>query len=369
MAHLGYFRHTFVDKLQWVDEAHYGRLIALSQFLPGPGSSQVGFAIGLARGGQAGAWAAFIGFTLPSFLILFGLALYQPPTDDGFYPLVVAGLKLLAVVVVADATLGMYQSFCKTRLTQLTTVLTAVALLLAASVWMQLLALLLAFVIGWRFMAPVASEPVTNETVSEKPTWAWVILAAAAMLVVFNWIWPTWLPQTLQLFAQFLQAGALVFGGGHVVLPLLEPLVAEQVGADQFLSGYALAQAIPGPMFTFATYLGTLLLPQAPLAGAIIATLGIFLPGLLLVLALQGSWQAWSSRSSVQGGISLLNAAVVGLLLATLFTPVFTSAVQSPADMAWVLLGLAWLRLYRSHILWLVLGFGVLLPGASFLLV
>lgn len=364
MAHLSYFRQTFVEKLQWIDEAHYSRLIALSQFLPGPGSSQVGFAIGLARGGQPGAWAAFVGFTLPSFLILFAVALYQPPAEAGFYALVVAGLKLLAVVVVADATLGMFQSFCRTRVAQLTAVLTAAVLLLFSTAWMQLLVLALAFTIGWRFFAADETLPPTApvNAPTQSNRWIWVLLGLVGGLIGANLLFPGMLPQILRLLADFMQAGALVFGGGHVVLPLLETVVGSQLTSDEFLSGYAMAQAIPGPMFTFATYLGTLLLPQAPLAGALLATLGLFLPGLLLVLALHHSWQAWSMRPAVQGGVGLLNAAVVGLLLATLFTPVFTSAVSAAADMAWVLIGFALLRLYRPHILWLVFGFGLLLP-------
>lgn len=360
-AHLGYFRHTFVEKLRWVDEAHYSRLIALSQFLPGPGSSQVGFAIGLARGGQWGAWAAFVGFTLPSFGLLLAAALYQPPADQPVFAAVIAGLKLLAVVVVADAVWGMWQNFCKTRLTQGVMLLTAVLLLLMPSMLMQLALLLLAFALGWRF---VKLDSFSHPSAMMGAPIAWVqwALLGTALLVALHLLWPQSLPSSIALFAQFLQAGALVFGGGHVVLPLLQPLVGEQVGSEVFLSGYALAQAVPGPMFTFATYLGAHLLPTAPLVGALLATLGIFLPGLLLMLWFLSSSSSLMQNVKVQGGMTLLNASVVGLLLATLLNPVASSALHSLGDLGMVLVALALLRRFKLHILWLVLAFALFLP-------
>ncbi|MBN2647069.1 MAG: chromate efflux transporter [Thiotrichales bacterium] len=361
-AHLGYFRHTFVEKLGWVDEAHYSRLIALSQFLPGPGSSQVGFAIGLARGGQWGAWAAFVGFTLPSFGLLLAAALIQPPADQPFFSAVIAGLKLLAVVVVADAVWGMAQNFCKTRLTQGVMLLTAVLLWLMPSMWLQLGLLLAAFALGWRFVQVTPPPTQAASTVFTSAGWVKWALLGAALLVMVHLLWQESLPSALVLFAQFLQAGALVFGGGHVVLPLLQPLVGAQVGSEVFLSGYALSQAVPGPMFTFATYLGAHLLPTAPFTGALLASLGIFLPGLLLMLWFLSSSSTLMQNAKVQGGMRLLNAAVVGLLLATLISPVAGSALHSLWDGILVLVALAVLRHFKLHILWLVLAFGLLLP-------
>lgn len=360
-AHLGYFRRTFVQQLGWVDEAHYSRLIALSQFLPGPGSSQVGFAIGLARGGQWGAWAAFVGFTLPSFGLLLAAALYQPPADQPVFAAVIAGLKLLAVVVVADAVWGMLQNFCKTRFTQGVMLLTAVLLLLMPSMWMQLALLLAAFALGWRFVK-VTPQAQAESSLFTPAAWVKWALLGMALLVALHLLWPQTLPGSIALFAQFLQAGALVFGGGHVVLPLLQPLVGEQVGSEVFLSGYALAQAVPGPMFTFATYLGAHLLPTAPFIGALVATLGIFLPGLLLMLWFLSSSSARLQNPKVQGGMALLNASVVGLLFATLISPVAGSALHSLWDVGIVLVALVAVRRFKLHILWLVLAFALLLP-------
>jgi chromate transporter len=360
-AHLGYFRRTFVQQLGWVDEAHYSRLIALSQFLPGPGSSQVGFAIGLARGGQWGAWAAFVGFTLPSFGLLLAAALTQPPADQPIFAAVIAGLKLLAVVVVADAVWGMFQNFCKTRLTQGVMLLTAVLLLLMPSMWMQLGLLLTAFALGWRFVKVTPHTQAESRFFTPVGWVKWTLLGAV-LLVMVHLLWPSSLPGALALFAQFLQAGALVFGGGHVVLPLLQPLVGEQVGSEVFLSGYALAQAVPGPMFTFATYLGAHLLPTAPFIGALLATLGIFLPGLLLMLWFLSSSSSLMQNVKVQGGMALLNASVVGFLLASLLNPVAGSALHSLWEVGMVLIALALLRRFKLHILWLVLAFGLLVP-------
>lgn len=182
------------------------------------------------------------------------------------------------------------------------------------------------------------------------------------LLIGIYWLLPEYLTPSLQLLAQFMQAGSLVFGGGHVVLPLLEPLVADQVGQDLFLSGYALAQAVPGPMFTFATYLGALLLPQAPIEGAILATLGVFLPGLLLMQMCYQRWQTALRHPRLQGGVCLLNAAVVGLLLAVLIHPVMSSAIHGVLDLSIVVIGFAIFRRYRPPILGLLLFFGALLP-------
>lgn len=364
-AHLGYFRHSFVDKLNWLSAEDYNRLILLSQFLPGPSSSQVGFAIGLTRGGPMGGWAAFLGFTLPSFLILLSVALYQPSSESVVFSTVVSCLKLLAVIVVADACLTMFQTFSTTRLAQFTTLLTAAILLSFPNIlWLPFAILATVFASGWRWL-PTPQTSVKKPSTSpvfHSPTLTYSLLALMVALVGLYWLLPNWLPQSLQLFAQFIQAGSLVFGGGHVVLPLLEPFVADQVGQDIFLSGYALAQTVPGPMFTFATYLGTFILPQSPIWGATLATLGIFLPGLLLMLACHQHWQNGFNHPPLRGGIFLLNASVVGLLFAVFINPVFSSAIHTLLDLSSVIIGFALFRIYRPHILWLLVFFAIILP-------
>lgn len=364
-AHLGYFRHSFVEKLNWLSAEDYNRLILLSQFLPGPSSSQVGFAIGLTRGGPMGGWAAFLGFTLPSFLILLSVALYQPSSESVVFSTVVSCLKLLAVIVVADACLTMFQTFSTTRLAQFTTLLTAAILLSFPNIlWLPFAILATVFASGWRWLpTPQTSiEKPSTSPAFHSPTLIYSLLGLIAALVGLYWLLPNWLPQSLQLLAQFMQAGSLVFGGGHVVLPLLEPFVADQVGQDTFLSGYALAQTVPGPMFTFATYLGAFILPQSPIWGATLATLGIFLPGLLLMLACHQHWQNGFNHPPLQGGIFLLNAAVVGLLFAVFINPVFSSAIHTLLDLSSVMIGFALFRIYRPHILWLLVFFAIILP-------
>ncbi|CAM3639130.1 chromate efflux transporter [Vibrio aquimaris] len=357
-AHIGYFRHTFVDKLGWLDDQEYAQLVALSQFLPGPGSSQVGFAIGYQRQGLLGAILAFIGFTLPSVLIMLCLALLshkfnQSPLFEG----VVHGLKLLAVVVVADATWGMYKSFCKQKLTSGLCLLTAAALLLIPSISTQIILLLFAALIGCKYLASNQSNTHQRFTPSIWPLITFGLLIFALPLMTSG------LP-LIKLFSDFFQAGSLVFGGGHVVLPLLQNIVGEQISQDAFLTGYAAAQAVPGPMFTFATYIGYQLIPQAPIAGALVATLGVFLPGFLLLLGVLKHWQHLAHVPKVSGALNGVNAAVVGLLLSALYQPVFTSAVLNPSDLVFVLVGFYLLKQLQLPIISIVISF-ILLGVAS----
>ncbi|HSG89954.1 MAG TPA: chromate efflux transporter [Pseudomonadales bacterium] len=354
-AHLGYFRAVFVQRLAWLDETAFARLIALSQFLPGPGSSQVGFAIGLQRAGLAGGVAAFLGFTLPSFLLLFALAVVsREVTAAAWFGGLVAGLKLLALVVVADATLGMYRAFCGTVLAAGLCVATAMVLLVAPGVTSQLAMLLLAgAVAGLRPAAmPVAVQraAVADGRVGRLPMALFAVLFLGLPLVAAA-------DARFALFARFYEAGALVFGGGHVVLPLLREALGPTLSADAFLTAYAAAQAVPGPMFTIASFLGASLSPDAPLLGALLGTVGIFLPGLMLVLALRGAWDGLASRPRVAAAAAGINASVVGLLLAALYAPVFVSAVQDRADLAAALAGLFVLMWLRPPILVLVAGF------------
>ncbi|EIA1771140.1 chromate efflux transporter [Vibrio vulnificus] len=356
-AHIGYFRHTFVEKLKWISDEEYAQLVALSQFLPGPGSSQVGFGLGYKKGGLPGACAAFLGFTLPSVVIMLLLALVSSQvTDTALFQNVVHGLKLLAVVVVADAAWGMYKNFCKTPLTVGISVATAVALLVFSGIATQMVVLIIAALIG---VIALKGENKATEH-SFKPSLT-PLLTFAALLLLLPLL-ATAQP-LVQLFNEFYQAGSLVFGGGHVVLPLLQNIVGEQISQDAFLTGYAAAQAVPGPMFTFATYIGYELHPSSPILGAVVATLAVFLPGFLLMLGVLKNWQLLAANPRVSGALQGVNASVVGLLVAALYQPVFTSAVSSGLDVGLILIGFYLQKQIKVPILALVLFF--MLSGAT----
>ncbi|ELA3115591.1 chromate efflux transporter [Vibrio vulnificus] len=356
-AHIGYFRHTFVEKLKWISDEEYAQLVALSQFLPGPGSSQVGFGLGYKKGGLPGACAAFLGFTLPSVVIMLLLALVSSQvTDTALFQNVVHGLKLLAVVVVADAAWGMYKNFCKTPLTVGISVATAVALLVFSGIATQMVVLIIAALIG---VIALKGENKATEH-SFKPSLT-PLLTFAALLLLLPLLATT--QPLVRLFNEFYQAGSLVFGGGHVVLPLLQNIVGEQISQDAFLTGYAAAQAVPGPMFTFATYIGYVLHPSSPILGAVVATLAVFLPGFLLMLGVLKNWQLLAANPRVSGALQGVNASVVGLLVAALYQPVFTSAVSSGLDVGLILIGFYLQKQIKVPILALVLFF--MLSGAT----
>ncbi|ELA4930137.1 chromate efflux transporter [Vibrio vulnificus] len=356
-AHIGYFRHTFVEKLKWISDEEYAQLVALSQFLPGPGSSQVGFGLGYKKGGLPGACAAFLGFTLPSVVIMLLLALVSSQvTDTALFQNVVHGLKLLAVVVVADAAWGMYKNFCKTPLTVGISVATAVALLVFSGIATQMVVLIIAALIG---VIALKGENKATEH-SFKPSLT-PLLTFAALLLLLPLL-ATAQP-LVQLFNEFYQAGSLVFGGGHVVLPLLQNIVGEQISQDAFLTGYAAAQAVPGPMFTFATYIGYVLHPSSPILGAVVATWAVFLPGFLLMLGVLKNWQLLAANPRVSGALQGVNASVVGLLVAALYQPVFTSAVSNGLDVGLILIGFYLQKQIKVPILALVLFF--MLSGAT----
>ncbi|HAS8521899.1 TPA: chromate efflux transporter [Vibrio vulnificus] len=356
-AHIGYFRHTFVEKLKWISDEEYAQLVALSQFLPGPGSSQVGFGLGYKKGGLPGACAAFLGFTLPSVVIMLLLALVSSQvTDTALFQNVVHGLKLLAVVVVADAAWGMYKNFCKTPLTVGISVATAVALLVFSGIATQMVVLIIAALIG--VIALKGENKATEHGFKPSLT---PLLTFAALLLLLPLL-ATAQP-LVQLFNEFYQAGSLVFGGGHVVLPLLQNIVGEQISQDAFLTGYAAAQAVPGPMFTFATYIGYVLHPSSPILGSVVATLAVFLPGFLLMLGVLKNWQLLAANPRVSGALQGVNASVVGLLVAALYQPVFTSAVSSGLDVGLILIGFYLQKQIKVPILALVLFF--MLSGAT----
>lgn len=365
-AHLGYFQTAFVQKRRWLSQEEYAAIVALAQFLPGPASSQVGFAIGLHRAGLAGAIAAFVGFTLPSFVIMLalgcgwfigGLTYDHAATDMTL----IHALKLLAVVVVADATLSMASNFCTRNTTRALALASAVAVMLLPSLETQIMVLMACALVGyWRLSQGAGQEgnkgshlqptaPSTG-TFDRKPIW--LGFGLLLVLPLFSWV-----GDSVSLFNGFYQAGSFVFGGGHVVLPLLQQSVDAQVSSDAFQVGYAAAQAVPGPMFTMATYLGAQAMSDAPIWGALLATVAVFLPGFLLVLAFQSRWQQLSQRADLAGALAGVNAAVVGLLIAALYFPVVTTSIVQPLDMACVLVGFFLLRHLKLPVWGLVLGF------------
>lgn len=360
-AHLGYFRVLFVERLKWLDEEAYARLVALSQFLPGPSSSQVGFAIGFRRAGWPGGIAAFVGFTTPSFLLLLALSAAGASIgDDSRFVGVVHGLKLLAVVVVADAVIKMYGAFCRDRATAAMAVATAAALLIAPGLAAQFGALIVAAALGAVLLRGAPADARPEGRIRPLEIVLFCLLFVGLPLAAGR-------AAELRLFGDFYHAGSLVFGGGHVVLPLLQNALGETVSTDRFLLGYAAAQAIPGPMFSLSAFLGAELLPAAPLLGAGLATIAIFLPGFLLLVGLIGAWERITSSPRVAGAAAGLNAAVVGLLLSALYQPVFRSAVEGPSDVAVVLVGAFLLMKMRAPVLGLVAFFGLAGLGRSLL--
>ncbi|WP_421251200.1 chromate efflux transporter [Aeromonas sp. 600584] len=345
-AHIGYFQRTFVQRLGWLTQAEFARLLALCQLLPGPASSQLGFAIGRHRAGLGGALSAFVGFTLPSFLLLLAAAIGIGQLGSNLWlDAALHGLKLLALIVVADAVLTMSRQFCATGMTQGIMVVTAAALWWQPGLMTQLLMLAGAALICARSQRGAGSRPATAElpaAAASQPHWPTLLLFGILFIGL-----PLLGSPLGQLVADFYRAGSLVFGGGHVVLPLLQESVGHTLNEQQFLTGYSLAQLVPGPMFTLATYLGAQLQPEMPMIGALSATLALFAPGFLLLWAVGPCWQQWLARPRLAGAVTGINAAVVGLLLAALYQPVWQSAVLVPRDLALAVIGFYLLRVLK----------------------
>lgn len=339
-AHLGFFHDEFVTRRQWLSASTYGEVVALCQLLPGPASSQVGLTIGFLRGHYGGALAAWLGFTLPSAIIMalfaFGLTLWPEAGSGGW----INGLKLFVVAVVAQAVWQMGRSLCPDKPRVVIALLVAVVLLLVGATWMQILALVMAAGAGagLGLSADKAAEALKVPVQSRKPWWfagAFAVLLALSLL-------PQQTGSLAWLGAELYRAGALVFGGGHVVLPWLQEGFVESgtMPADTFLAGYGVAQAVPGPLFTFSAFLGG---ADAGFSGAIIAVVAVFLPGTLLVFAGLPLWRWLREHQPARSALAGVNAGVVGLLLAALYDPVWTSAVHGPTDLALALL--FWLAL------------------------
>lgn len=362
MAHLAYFRNTFVEKLKWLDDSTYANLVALSQFLPGPSSSQVGFSIGYKKAGLKGAITAFIAFTLPSFLVLYFLAVLDiTQNDNPIISGVILGLKLFAVVIVADAALGMFKSFCKDAISKTIFVLSTLILIFFSGIFTQIAVLIFAAVIGSSFIKNKTHTKVEKtKKVKLFPFSLFLILLIILPFFSFN-------NDILKIFTVFYEAGSLVFGGGHVVLPLLEQNLGDMITKESFLLGYSLAQAVPGPMFTIATYLGADILKTSPFIGSLIATLAIFLPGFLLIISFWDSFESYINKDKILNAIAGVNAVVVGLLSAVLLTTVIPNGIYSFIDTLLVLVGLFILRNFKIPILYIIASFIIIGVIKSFI--
>lgn len=344
VAHLGYFRDEFVTRRRWLSERSYADLVALCQFLPGPASSQVGIALGLSRAGYSGALAAWAGFTLPSavLLILFALGLTQHSSaiPNG----ALHGLKVVAVAVVAQAVWGMARNLCHSGGRMLLMLMAAVITLLIPSAWGQVAVIAGAGVVGLLLFNPVpnATHDALAIPIRRRAGVMWLALFLI-LLVGLPLLAQTLPHQSLALLDAFYRSGSLVFGGGHVVLPLLQAEVVppQWVSNDVFLAGYGAAQAVPGPLFTFAAFLGAAMNP-APTGwlGGVICLLAIFAPSFLLIFAALPFWQSLRQNTRAQAALAGVNAAVVGLLLAALYQPVWTNAIFTAQDFGLALIAL-----------------------------
>ncbi len=349
VAHLGYFRREFVHRLGWISDDSFAEVAALCQSLPGPASSQVGFTIGLMKGGLWGGLAAWAGFTLPSAVLMFVLAYGHPFFAGRFGSGVFHGLQLAAVAVVAYAVWGMSQMLAHDSRRLLIAAAGAVTVLLVRSANGQLIALAMGAVAGLVLCHGMGKQngdwPIT---LSRRSSMVAGVLFVSLLLGLPLWVAISPSPAG-QLFSAFYRSGAFVFGGGHVVLPLLERVTVARgwVSEATFLAGYGGAQALPGPLFTFAAYLGAVCNPLPGLTGALIALVAIFLPGLLLVMTVLPWWNRLRSNTSMQAAIAGLNASVVGVLLAALYRPVWTSSVASIWDVLIVLVSFALLAVAR----------------------
>jgi len=352
IAHIGYFREEFVVRRRWLDEPAFVDLVALCQFLPGPASSQVGFSIGLMRAGYAGGLAAWTGFTLPSAMILVLFAYGAEALSGTAGAGLLHGLKLVAVAVVAQAVWSMARNLCPDRERASIAVAAALIILFSGSAGAQIAAILLGGLAGlWLCRdAPAIAAGQLAMPVSRRAG----LLALGAFALLLGGppiLRSVWTAPGLALFEAFYRSGALVFGGGHVVLPLLRQAFVSPgwVSDNAFLAGYGAAQAVPGPLFTFAAYLGTVVGPTPHgVPGAVLGLVGIFLPGILILLGTLPFWDSFRKRANAQAVMRGINAAVVGLLGAALYDPVWTSSVNTPGDFGVALVGFVLLAVWRA---------------------
>jgi len=350
IAHLGYFHEEYVKRRKWLDEKNYADLVALCQFLPGPASSQVGIAIGIQRAGLLGGLMAWLGFTLPSAiaLMIFAWVLQGFNIQHAGW---VHGLMIVAVAVVAQAVWGMASKLATGKTKSTIAVISAVCALLVPTPMVQVLIIIVAGLIGWIFFRKNTVQEIQPMPIlmSKKTSiiflalfFAFLMVLPVLRLMIHN--------QGLAMFDSFYRAGALVFGGGHVVLPLLQQDVVPTgwVTNAQFLAGYGAAQAVPGPLFTFSSYLGFVSKPYPNgIMGSILALIAIFLPAFFLVAGALPFWNILRSRPGFQTALSGINASVVGILMAALYHPVWTSAIKSPYDFCLALIAFTLLMIWK----------------------
>lgn len=356
VAHLGYFHHEYVQKRKWMDEKSYGDLVALCQFLPGPASSQVGMGIGLLRGGILGAIISWVGFTLPSVLVLVFFASFLNQFELGSTGWI-HGLKLVAVAIVAHAIWGMAQKLTPDRNRATIAIVTAAIVLLWPSNWTQVILIVLSGLIGWLLYKVPQNAQSYKIQVSISKT-----MASSCLILFFGLLLLLPMMRSLSpfiaLFDSFYRSGSLVFGGGHVVLPLLESEFVQNgfMTKEQFLAGYGLTQAVPGPLFTFASYIGAVLNGTA---GAVIATIAIFLPAFLLVIGVLPFWDSIRKVPAIQGALLGVNAAVVGILIAAFYDPIWTSTIINASDFVFASLLFCLLTFWKMPP-WIIVIFGAL---------
>ncbi|WP_047980934.1 chromate efflux transporter [Ornithinibacillus contaminans] len=359
VAHLGYFKNEYIDKRKWMDDKTYADIIALCQFLPGPASSQVGIAIGMMRGGFLGGVLSWIGFTIPSVivLILFAMAFQSFSFADANW---ITSLKIVAVAVVLHAVLGMGKNLAPDKPRIAIAMIAMLIMVLFPSALVQIAVIAGAAIIGYWLFTKNAESNVSAFSVSISKKQGVLALSLLVFLLVVLPILAKLLDNPyLSIFDTFFRVGSIVFGGGHVVLPLLEQEVVPNglVNSSEFLAGYGLAQAVPGPLFTFASYLGTMI---SGVIGGIIATIAMFLPSFLLVIGALPFLSELRNRKSFQGILIGVNASVVGILLAAFYDPVFTSSITNAASFALAAILFALMYFWKTPA-WLIVVLGVVL--------
>lgn len=367
VAHLSFFREAFVKQKRWLSDQAYADLVALCQFLPGPASSQVGIALGYQQAGYRGALAAWTGFTLPSVLLMSAFAWGLQSFGQGSFGGVISALKLVAVAVVAQALWGMAQSLCPDRPRQSLMVLSAVLMLAVPNLLGQLAVITLSALVGYLLLPQISDcdemagqhHGAANNTSKRSLRF---LLAFIALLLGLPWLSQALGFESLQVFESFYRTGAMVFGGGHVVLPLLntEVVATGWVSEADFLAGYGAVQAVPGPLFTFTAYLGSVSdIGPGGLSGALLATAAVFLPSFLLVFAALPYWEQLRQNQRIRKALVGVNAGVVGLLLAALINPIGLSAMHSTSDWAFALLAWLALQVWKLPVWAVVIGAGL----------
>lgn len=342
IAHLGYYRTEFVERRRWIDDQSFADIVALCQFLPGPSSSQVAMSIGILRAGTLGALASWIGFTMPSAILMilfaYGIGSLSGVEDAAW----LGGLKIVAVAVVAQAVWGMARTLAPDKQRATLAILAAIGVLAWSSPFMQVGGIVVGGLIAWKFFS--GGKAVAGSTLSfaiSRRTGAVSWALFFGLLIGLPLLRPLIASESFAIFDSFYRAGSLVFGGGHVILPLLQAETVPQgwLTNQEFIAGYGAAQAVPGPLSTFAAYLGTLMdAGPGGWVGGMFALIAIYVPAALLVFGALPFWEMLRTRASIQRALLGINAAVVGILVAALYTPVWTSAIHRPADFA---LGLA----------------------------